>query len=410
MMQKLALIVLTGLGTLSLGALGSLAPSSANAETFSREVGEPLQEAKKAADQRLWDAALASIKKAQAVPTKKPHEEYQINELLAYVLLNKKDNAGAARVYEENLNSGSTPASQVGQRVKVITQLHVGSRNWGKAIEYGNRWIKASPGDTQAYEQVAQAQHQSGDCKNASRTMQQGIEVARKAGQKPKQNWLFLKLDCQRKLDNVAGMTATREQLVLWYPSKDNWKAVLANVYNQPNNDDRATLDLFRLILELDVLEKPKDYVEMAQMAIETGAPTEAVSVMEKGFTNKALDGKERERHLRLLNNAKTQAQASKAEIAKMEQEARTAATGEADVRLGGRYLANGEYGKAVTAIQRGLKKGGFKGADGAQMMLGRAYLKLKQKDQARKAFGAVPDDSKLAQVAQLWGVYAQQS
>jgi TolA-binding protein len=50
------------------------------------------------------------------------------------------------------------------------------------------------------------------------------------------------------------------------------------------------------------------------------------------------------------------------------------------------------------------------KGTDEAQMMLGRAHLKLKQKDQARKAFQQVPDDSKLAQVAQLWGLYVAQS
>lgn len=408
-MQKLALIVLTGLG-LGVAALGTLAPVAAHAEQFSREVGLPLQEAKKAIDKRQWDAALVQLKKAQAVTSKKPHEEYWINEMLAAVYTAQKNYAEAIRVTEANLNSGRVPPGEVGAKVKTLAQMYLSARNYPKAIDYGSRWIKSNPGDPVAYEQVANAHYQAGDCKGATRVMQQGIETARKAGQTPKQNWLQLKLDCQHKLNDEAGMTATREQLVRYYPSKDNWKAVLANVYNQPTNDDRATLNLFRLMLDLGVLEQPKDYKEMAEMAIASGTPAEAVGVLEKGFADKKLDGKDRPRFERLLNNAKTQLQAARAETTKLEQEAKGASTGEADVRLGGRYLASGDYEKAVEALKRGLNKGGFKGADEAQLMLGRAHLKLKQKDQAKKAFGAVPDDSKLAQVAQLWGVYATQS
>lgn len=414
-MKKLILIVLAGVGSWSLATVGTLVPAVAYAEQFSKEVGEPLKAAKTAIERRQWDSALASIKKAQAVPSKKPHEEYQINEMLAYVLVQQRNNTEAARVYEQNLNSGRTPPEQVNQRIKTIAQLYVGARSWPKAVEYGNRWIKAYPNDPEAYVQVAQAQHQMKEYKSAARTMQAGIEVARKQGQTPKENWLNLKLDCQHKTNDLEGMAVTREQLVRYYPNRDNWKAVLSTVYqsqlsSESGSDDRATLNLYRLMLELDILDKPSDYVEMAQMAIETGAPSEAVKVMEKGFANQKLEGKDKDRHLRLLNNAKAQAQTAQSSLAALEEAARTSTTGDADVKLGRAYLAMGQSDKAIAAIQRGLKKGGVKGTDEAQMMLGRAHLKLKQKDQARKAFQQVPDDSKLAQVAQLWGLYVAQS
>ena len=409
-MQKFVLIVLAALGTLGVFAAGTLAPTAALAETFSREVGVPLQDAKKAMDRRQWDQAAAHIKKADGIASKKPHEQYQINEMLGYVALQQKDYATAIRANEANLASGRVPPAEMPARLKSLTTLYVATRNWPKVVEYGNRWAKASPGDVDAQFQVAQAQYQMNDCKSATRNMQGAIDAAQKAGQTPKENWLNLKLECQNRLQDKAGMVATREQLVRYYPNKNNWKAVLVNVYNQPNNDDRATLNVFRLMNELDVLERKEDYVEMAQMAIETGASPEAVTVLEKGFANKTLEGKERDRHVRLLNNAKAQAQAVPGAIAKLEEEAKASATGDPDVRLGSRYLASGQYDKAVDSITRGLKKGGVTGSDEAQMMLGRAYLKLKQKDQARKAFRAVPDDSKLAQVAQLWGVYATQS
>ncbi len=410
MMQKYVLIALATACALSVGALGTIAPTAAYAETFSKAVGEPLKAAKGAIDKRQWDVALTNIKKAQGVASKTAYEEFQINEMLGYVLNQQRDYAGAARVFEQNLNSGRMSPEAANQRVKQVAQAYAAARNWPKAIEYGNRVVKAYPGDADAHFQLAQAQSQQRDFKGAAKNAQAGIEALRKAGKTPPENWLNLKLHCQNELDDQEGMVATREQLVRYYPSRQNWKAVLTTVYNQPNNDDRATLNLYRLMLELDVLDKPNDYVEMAQMAIETGAAGEAVTVMEKGFNNKVLENKDKDRHVRLLNQAKTQAQTAQTSLATLEQQAKSAATGDADVQLGRAYLANGKYDRAIEAIQRGLKKGGVKGSDEAQMMLGRAYLKLKQKDQARKAFGAVPDDSKLAQVAELWGVYAQQA
>lgn len=409
MMKKHVLIALAAVGALSVAALGTIVPTAVYAESFSKAVGEPLNVAKTAAGKKQWDVALTNIKKAQGVASKTPYEEYQINELLGYVLTQQKDYAGAARVLEQNLNSGRMAPEAANQRAKQLAQMYAVTRNWPKAIEYGNRVVRAYPGDADAHFQLAQAQSQARDFKNAAKNAQAAIDVVRKNG-KPPENWLNLKLHCLNELHDQEGMVSTREQLVRYYPSRENWKAVLATVYNTPNMDDRATLNLYRLMLELDVLEKPNDYVEMAQMAIETGAAGEAVTVMQKGFDNKVLENKDKDRHTRLLTQAKTQAQSAQTTLATLEQQAKSAATGDADVQLGRAYLASGKYDKAVESIQRGLKKGGVKGTDEAQMMLGRAHLKLKQKDQARKAFGAVPDDSKLAQVAELWGVYAQQA
>ena len=117
---------------------------------------------------------------------------------------------------------------------------------------------------------------------------------------------------------------------------------------------------------------------------------------MNKGFASKVLETKDRERYTRLLNNARTQAQAVQADLPRLDKEARAEKTGEADVGLGITYHGFAQYDKSVEALQRALQKGAGKRKDEAQIALGRAYLKLNQKDAARKAFKAVPDDSKL--------------
>jgi tetratricopeptide (TPR) repeat protein len=405
-------LMVTSVLALSVGAVtvtGVLVPTSARAEKFSKAVGEPLQDAQAAIKKKQWTQALGSIKQAQAVTPKSAHEEYTINELLGYVLLQTGDSAGAIKAFEANLSQ--TPADQLPGRIKTLAQLNAKGKNYPKAVEYGNRWIKNSPSDTDAYYLVAQSYYQTQDCKNAVRVLGQGMDVARKNGQPVKENWLDMKLYCQDKLDDKEGLAETREQLVRNNPSRENWDNLLATLYKNPNNDELTTLGYYRLGFDLDVLKKPEHYSEMAEMSIEGKVPGEAVTVLEKGIATKVFaEKRDQERSARLLTNAKTQAEAMKAELPKLEQEARAAKTGEPDVALGMAYMSYAQYDKAVEALRRGVQKGAGRRTDEANIMLGRAYLKLKQKDAARKAFKAVPDDSKLARVAELYDLHAAQS
>jgi tetratricopeptide (TPR) repeat protein len=409
--MKKQLMTLAAAGTLLLATAASFAPSTAVAEEFSKAVGEPLIAAQAAMKKNQWDLAMAKAKEASAVSSKKPHEEFAVNELLSYLYTRRGDYANAAKLQEAALNSGRIPESQVPARVKALAQAYAqkGNINYAKQVEYGNRYLKSNPGDADMNFLVAQAQFQSGDCRNAVRSAQNAVDASRKGGGAPKENWLNLKLNCQHKLDDKDGQLATREQLVRYYPKKETWEPLLMALSNQPETDDRAKMNIYRLMLELGLLEQPDQYLEMAEIAIDQ-EPGEAAKVIQAGLDNKVLVGRDNERAKRILNHAQTKAQAKQDGLQAMDQQARQDPKGEADVNLGRAYLAAGQHDKAVEALQRGLKKGGFKNVDEAQMMLGRAYLKLKQKDQARRAFNAVPDDSKLAQVAQLWGVYATQS
>jgi len=408
-MQRLTSFIVAA-GAVALLAFASFATSPVLAgEEMSRAVGVPLKEAQEAIKKKQWDAALAKIKTAQAVKDKKPNEDYAINELLGYVLTNQKNTAEAAKVFEANLNSGHMPADQQPARVKMLAGMYAQTGNTAKALEYGNRWLKSSPTDAEAALFVAQLQYKSNDCKSAIRNIQTAINAQTKSGRPPSENWLDLKLKCQHDLKDQKGMQETREQIVRNYPSKENWSNLLTTIAHDPEISDSAKLNTYRLMLELGVLKDANVYSEMAQIALENNMPAEAVSIMQKGFDSKVLEtDKNKDRHVRLLNQAKAKAQGAQSELATLTQQAAADPKGDTDVKLGGAFMSAGEYDKAVEAIQRGIKKG-VKNADEAQMTLGRAYLKLNRNEEARKAFSAVPDYSKLAQVADLWKVYASQ-
>ena len=258
----------------TVGVTALMDPTAAEAQQkFSKEVGKPLKEAQAQIQKKNWDVAMAKLKEANGQATKTPYEQYTINELMAYVMLRTNDSAGAAKLYEQNLNSGQVPADQVPGRVKTLSQLFFQTRNYPKAIEYGNRWIKNSSADSEPYLLVAQSYFQQKDCKNATKFMQSGMDAARHANQPIKQNWLDLKLYCQDAMKDTEGVIETRMQLVRNFPSHEHWDALLSTIYNRAENDDLTTLNYYRLMLDLDVLKKPNDYKEMAEMDITRQGP-----------------------------------------------------------------------------------------------------------------------------------------
>jgi tetratricopeptide (TPR) repeat protein len=192
------------------------------------------------------------------------------------------------------------------------------------------------------------------------------------------------------------------------FPNHKYWEQLLGVTQQVDETDDRVTLNLYRLMLEVDALRRDSDYVEMAQLAMEAGVPGDAVKVLDKGFTNKVLEQEDVARRRSLLQEAKTAAAADQKSLPTLDSEARNAKTGEADVGLGTAYLSYDQYDKAVEALKRGLQKGSVKRPDEAQLLLGAALLKLNQQDEAVKAFEAVPDSSKYARVANLWELYAK--
>jgi len=126
--------------------------------------------------------------------------------------------------------------------------------------------------------------------------------------------------------------------------------------------------------------------------------------VLNAGFAAKELgEGDAKERDSRKLTWMKKNLDVDKAELPAEEQKAKASADGQADVLLGEDYIGYGQYAQAIEAIERGLKKGGVKKPDQAQMALGIAYYNNKQKDQARSAFKQVPATSDLKRIAELW-------
>ena len=100
------------------------------------------------------------------------------------------------------------------------------------------------------------------------------------------------------------------------------------------------------------------------------------------------------------------QAQETKKAIPAMEKAAARAETGELYARLGNIYLDGDQNEKAITAINKGLNRGGVKRPDTARLVLGMAYFNTKQYEKARQAFEAAARDERSAKYAGQWIKY----
>ncbi len=391
------------------GALSAAAYAADKKEKqVSTKVGKPLKEALELAQAKKFKDAMEKVQEAQAISGKTAYEEYKLNEILAYVAVNLQDYATATKAYEATLDSGELSPADMKQRLDQLTKISYSAKNYAKAIQFGNRYLKDVGPDTQIAVLVAQSYYLQKDYAQTIDASQTLLRIAKQTDQPVKEEWLKLLWSSQHLSDRDDDALATLEQLLAKYPSAEYWRDIFIPLQNQGGGSDRKNIEIYRLKMLTGVL-KDVEYVDMAQLALALGFPGDAKNVLEKGFSNKMLGvGAAKDREAKLLARAKSDSVADQKALPATEKEASAAATGEAVFKLGEAYASYGEFDKGIELMKRGLKKGGLKSEDEAHLQLGVAYLGAKHNADAISEFKAVSADSKLSYLARLWIIYAQ--
>ena len=403
------LVIAASIGILSVGLCAPAAAQSAACTgngRISKTIAKQMIAAQDAMKAKKWQDSLNKLKDAEAQPgAKSQFDQFHISEIRGYIYTNLKQEADAARELEAGLNSPCMPEAKKTERLKTLVNAYTRLRNYPKAIEFGNRAMKVS-GDPELKVLVAQAYYQSGNNKEAVRLMNDSLDNG-----KPKENDLLLiRAACDKAGDNNC-VTRVFEKLVVNYPKTEYWSNLMDSLRKGENNDVQQ-LSVFRLANQVNVMKRPDEFKEMAQLAIDENLSCEAQTILEQGFAKKVFtDKRDVDVNNRLLTTAKAKCTGEKSAVAANDAKAKAAATGDADVQVGAQYLAFGEPAKAVEALQRGIQKGGIaKGtpneaqkADEASILLGIAQLKSNNKAEAAKAFRTVKRDPTMTRIAKLW-------
>jgi tetratricopeptide (TPR) repeat protein len=403
------------LGVMLAAGTGLVAPTVAMADapkqTNSKAVGKILKEVQDDIKNKNYPGAITKLKEADGTAGKNAYDQHIINDMLGFCYAHTNDYAGAAKAWEAELDDGFTSQADQNQRIRALSVLYYQLKNYDKAIDFGQRALKGGFGDSETTKLVGQAYYLKGDWKNTLKFEDGLVEAAIKGGGNPSSESLQLVLSACVKLEDNACQTKALERLVTYYPKPEYWYNLLFGLMKETASSDTNTLEVYRLMLDTDVLKNSDDYTEMAQLALEVGSPGEAQRVLQRGFEkNMFTDQRAKEKNQRLLDKAKQQAAIDQGTLGKTEKEADAAATGAKNVGMGIAYLGYGQYDKSVDQFTKAVSKGGLRNAPETQLNLGIAELKAGHKDDAVKAFKAVKGDPILERLAALWVLHAKQA
>jgi lipopolysaccharide biosynthesis regulator YciM len=395
--------VIRALSALALVTSLLFAPGQAQAQVRP-EIGKPLQEASSLLKANRAKDALAKLRDADAVPNKTPAEQLTIERMRAAVASRAGETATAVKANEAVFAGAKAGSPEQTQAAEQLAYLYSQTKDWNKTRDWATKAKQLGGNAAELDKLLAFVNAQSGDYAQVAKDAQAAIEAAEKAGKRPEEGDLLRLADALRRGGNNAGQAAVLEKLITHYPKKDYWAIVLGRLQSKQGFSPRLTLDVMRLRRETKTLESAEDYVEMTQLALQDGQAVEARSIIEEGFARGLLGkGPEAERQKRLQALANQRATSAAADLEAAAVSTADDKSGDALVRIGLAYSALGQHDKAAALIQQGIKKGGLRNANIAQLHLGIAFARAGQKERAVQAWRQVGGNDGAADLARLW-------
>lgn len=396
----------------ALSLIGGTALGADQAKTpqNSQKAGKIIKEAHEDLNAKKYSEAIAKLKEADGTAGKNAYDQHLINDMLGFAYVRTNDLADAAKAWEAEIDDGFTTGAEQQQKTRGLAEIYYQLKNYDKAVDFGQRALKGGFGDAETPKLVGQAYYLKGDWKNTLHFEEGIVDAAIKNGQTPPNEALQLVLSACVKLDDNGCITKALEKLVTYYPKQEYWYQLLYGLVKESASSDANTLQVFRLMLDTDVIKQGDDYIEMSQLATDSGSPGEAQRVLQRGFEkNMFADQRSKDKAQRLLDKAKQKAAADQPTLDKIATEADAAPTGTKNNAMGIAYLGYGQYDKAVDQFTKAVSKGGLKNAAETQLNLGIAQLKAGHKDDAVKSFKAVKGDPVLERLGGLWALHAKE-
>jgi len=371
---------------------------------ISKKISKPVQGAIDALNAQKFQEALTKASEAEADPAPKTvYDTYIIANLKGKSYTGLKQYPEAAKEFETVVGTPCLSDLERGEFLRLMTKIYYQLDNDAKVVEHGTK-ASAMTGDPDLPLYLGQAYYRMKDYANSRKVMEAIVAKLEEQGKPPGEQNLRLIHGACVSMDDEACQTTQFEKLVRFYPKPEYWENLVNTLFNDRKSTDKQQLNIMRLATHVGAVKEPLKYEECAQIAIALGLPGEAQSLLEEGFNKKYIvEARQVDRDKKLLAEAKAAATGDKATLAQQETSARANAAGNADVKLGAAYLSYGDNAKAIEALQRGIGKGSVRDPDEAGMLLGIAYLRSGNKEEATKAFNTVKNDATMTRIAKLW-------
>ncbi|SCW84750.1 hypothetical protein SAMN02927924_03328 [Sphingobium faniae] len=404
-------LALTG-GAVSVPAMAKEKKASAPKLNLSADVIKALQTAQAAIEKQDFAAAKAALADADS-KAKSNDDKYQIGAIKLNASIASKDAAQQSEALTQMLDSGLTPADQVGQFNAIAGEQALAAKNYDLAIQRSQAAAQAGYKPEAVNVTLAQAYFgKAGEANPSAEPArgfnQQGIAAlkaaivaAKASGQEVPAQWYQIGVSraAAAKLPEVTEWATLAYQAA---PSGENLRT-LVRLFQQanPNITNRENLDVLRLMAASGGLVVAGDFTEYAEMASKTGIYGEVKSAIDAGRSKGVLNASQGGD---LYQQAVSRIAGDKSSLGAAEADARKAANGKIAAATADAYLGYGDYAKAAAMFELAKQKGGVD-ADEVNTRLGIAKVLGGDTASAKTAFETVQGGARKS-IAGLWLSY----
>ncbi len=370
------------------------------AQSMSQKVYEKLTAAQELIEAKQYDKGLATLKELEQEKKLTPYEKAQLYNYFAYTYFTLEKYQHAIRSYEKVLAQPDLPEALVANSLYTLAQLYFITEEYKKAVATIEKWFKNTDKPSEnAYMLLGQGYYQLEDYKKSLQPLKKAYKMVKDRGDQPKENLLLLMRVDYYNMGDYKNMVNVLKELVVLYPKTEYW-LTMAGAYSELKQLDKQ-MSIMEMLYEHGDLVKGNQQLNLANLYLLHEVPYKAAKVLDKGIKSGVID--KNVRNLRLLSQAWLQAQESENAIEPLKQAANLSKDGDLDIRLAQAYLNLDRYREAVDALEAGLKKGGVKRRDTANVMLGLANFELQRFNASIRAFTEASKDKRSKKTAEQW-------
>ena len=376
------------------------AQKTKQAQAVSKDVYDKIQKAQEQVDAKDYQGALRSLNSLYDPDKLTEYEQANVLNYIGFVYYNMDDVPNAIRTYEKMVAIPSLEPQLAKQTTYTLAQLYTMEEQYQKALQTLDRWfvMETNPAP-EPFILKAQNLYQVQRYNDMIEPIQNAMRVARERDKPVKEDWYVLLNFAYFQEEDYKQVRDIQKILLENWPKKRYWFS-LAGAYTELGEDNNL-IAAYGAAHDQGMLEKESELVTMAQLYMQAEVPYKAATLLKREMESGRVT--KNAKNYRLLSQAWMLSQEDERAVPALKEAARLSDDGELDVRLGNTYLNLGNYDECISAVQAGLRKGGLKNADNAQISLGMCLYNKRRYQAAIEAFRAAAKTPRSRKVSQQW-------
>jgi tetratricopeptide (TPR) repeat protein len=335
------------------------------------------------------------------------YERAMLHNFYGFIYYNDGQTDKAISAFEQVVKQDPIPESLEKSTLFSLAQLSMANGNYGKTIEFLDKWDLVHQGKPPVNNNVlrAQASYQSKDYTNAAKYIESAIVQAVEEEKAPEENWYILQRAVYFELKDSKKVTEILEQMVRLFNKPEYW-VQLAGMYGELEQEDKQ-LAVMEAAYQQGFVTKKSELMTLSQIYYFNGLPYKAAKVLSKGIEDKLIE--KNAKNLKFLAQSWQGAKEVDEAVDVLTQLASITDDGNADLNIAEIYLQKGKSKLVVQHAIKAIAKGKLKNKGNAYLALGMANVNLKQFDDALEAFKSAKEIQSSQRMATQWLKFVEQ-